>query len=103
MTATADTLKGWVGASSTSDDVTRAFQAAVAVVSDIVGHSAVPAAILEEAILEVGASIYRRRAEPSGGGAISLTPDSPVPVRQPKDPADIARGLLRRWVEPAIS
>lgn len=97
-TVTAEDLRAFVGASPTNAFVLSAYDVAVELVSQAVGTASVPAAILDEVTLEVGASVFRRRAEPSQAGAVSLTPDGAVPVRQPKDPMSVARALLTSWV-----
>lgn len=90
-------LAKFVGASST-EDVSRAFGVAQELVDHMVGDATVPDDVLDQALLEVGASVYRRRAEPNQAGAVSLMPDAPVPVRQPKDPRAVAGAILGPWI-----
>lgn len=80
-------------------DVSRAFGVAQALVAHMVDDSVVPQDVLDQALLEVGASVYRRNAEPSQSAAVPMMPDAPVPVRQPKDPRAVAGAILGPWIE----
>lgn len=97
MSVTDADLAAFVGASEVSD-VVRAFAVATALVNDLVGDATIDEDVLDQVTLEVGHSVYRRNAEPSQAGAVSLMPDGPVPVRQPRDPREVAISLLRPFL-----
>lgn len=97
MSVSVTDLAAFVG--SSPGEVYRAYSVAQSLVDHMVGESTVPQDVLDEAYLEVGASVYRRGAEPSQAGAVQLMPDAPVPVRQPKDPRSVAGAILGPWIE----
>lgn len=98
MSVTEVDLAEHIGASE-PEAVARAFSVATSLVTHMVGDSTVPDDVLDQALLEVGASVYRRNAEPTQAGAVSLMPDAPIPVRQPKDPRSVAGAILGPWIE----
>lgn len=102
MTTTPADLADFTNTATTSVAVYRAHAIAVAHVAELKFHTTPPDDAIDEAVLEVGASILRRRAEPSQAGAVGFTQEGSVPVRQPRDPMAVARGVLARWLEAGI-
>lgn len=99
MAVTATELAQHIGLDDLTSEVEISFAAMTELFEARVGDVEIPGDVLDLAKLEVGEALYRRRFQPSGqSGEVALTPDAPVPVRQPKDPFDLVRALLADWL-----
>ena len=78
MTVTADDLTTYVGGSAEDGtDYAAVLAAAVALIGRHVGSTIVPAAVLDQAVLEVGSKIASRRQLNGVGGFDSPGPSAP--------------------------
>ena len=95
MTRT-EALIEYVGAdASQTAFVESCVDAAVALVSQFVGSSDVPAGVLERAILEVGSEMFHRRNAPNGVAQFAVDGSA---IRVARDPMVGAYPLLARYV-----
>lgn len=75
---------------------------ATALVSKHVGDSTVPTAVLDRAVLEVGADLYHRRKARNGVTAFEGG-DGGEPVRISRNPMLSAYPILRPFLRPGIA
>ena len=94
----AEELRDYVGASSTSD-VERSLDAATELLYTFLGSAAVsiPTSVLDSALLEVASELYNRKNTPSGVMQVAVM-DGSAPVRTYRDPMTRAYPLLRPYV-----
>lgn len=101
MTITATDLRTYCNAPPADETFLEELaQTAIALVEGYVGEASVPAPVVKQACLEVGAKLYQRRSAPMGDygeaggyGGSSLAP---------KDPMITAYPLLNRFIVQGI-
>lgn len=98
MAATYEDLRTHVNAGVSDDAVLeRCWNNAVLLVNKFVGSNVVPAPVLEEAYLVVGAELAERTLAPQ---PVAGYENPSVPLRITRDPLNPAHAILRPWMVP---
>lgn len=102
MAVVAADLRGYVHTTEVDDAfLTKCLAEAVALVGTFVGDVAVPEAIKDRAVLEVGSELFHRRQAPNGVAQFAMELGA-APVRIARDPMVGAYPLLVPFMGPGI-
>lgn len=100
MTVSNQDLLAYIGAGADDlDEVTRCLGVAQALVVSRIGtNDNVPTAIQDQAVLDCGVALFRRRDGGSGQSQYTSIDGSPLPIPSPRDPMTIAMGVLGPFI-----
>lgn len=84
MTVTVEQLQAYVGTQETGDFIENCLSAGKLRVANYIGGSAVPASIVDQAVLHVASELFHRRSAPSGIMQFATLEGSPA--RLARDP-----------------
>lgn len=100
MALTAESLAEYVGTTSATDFVQSCWSTAAALITEHIGGSVVPAAVLDRAHLELGAELFHRKS--TKNAIAQFAADGTPAVRIARDPMVAVRPLLDPYLEPGI-
>lgn len=84
MTVTVEQLQAYVGTQETGDFIENCLSSGKLRVANYIGSAAVPASIVDQAVLHVASELFHRRSAPSGIMQFATLEGSPA--RLARDP-----------------